>query len=428
MRVALRSLGCRVNEAELQRWSRDFSERGHEVVESTAPADLIVLNSCAVTSEAVRKSRQMLRRLRRRHPEAKVVLTGCYATLDRKDAEGLGIDLLVVNADKDRLPEIAENELNAHVMPAAAVDPESVPPLPATRQRAFVKVQDGCRYRCTYCIVTIARGEEHSRDADDVVREIDALVRHGVQEIVLTGIHLGGYGATDARTLTDLIRHVLDRTGLRRLRLGSLEPWDLPAEFFSLFDDPRMMPHLHLPLQSGCDEVLRGMARRCKTADFAGLVATARERVPHINITTDIIVGFPGETERHWQQSLAFIDAMAFGHIHVFPFSPRAGTRAASLPDQVAETDKRRRCGQLHESAAMARRAFQTRFVGRRFPVLIEGSYTEGTPAFGYTPNYLRVAIDRVTADFDRNHGHDRIVDVLIEGYDDRSGQLVGTG
>ncbi|WP_338040335.1 radical SAM protein [Methylocucumis oryzae] len=188
-------------------------------------------------------------------------------------------------------------------------------------KRAFVKVQDGCRYRCTFCIVTIARGEEQSRTLAEVVAEVNTLVSQGISEIVLTGVHLGGYGSDIASNLTELVQVLLAETDIARIRLGSLEPWEFSDEFFMLFEQSRVMPHLHLPLQSGADSVLKRMARRCKTAEFAGIVAKLKQAYADFNITTDIIVGFPGETEQEWQDSLAFIQAMAFGHIHIFSYS-----------------------------------------------------------------------------------------------------------
>ncbi len=307
------------------------------MVADSGDADVIVLNSCAVTEDAVRKSRQTLRRLHRENPEAKLVVSGCYATLHPEQAgQALGVDLLVPNADKDRLVELTQRQLNQDSAPAFATEPGESVLFRLGRQRAFVKVQDGCRYRCTFCIVTVARGEEKSRSVAEVVEEINALHRQGIPEAVLTGVHLGGYGGDLGLGLDELIRAVLAQTDIPRLRLGSLEPWDLPEGFFDLFDAPRLMPHLHLPLQSGSDAVLRRMARRCKTDEFAALVEQARARVPDINISTDIIVGFPGETEEEWAETLAFVRRIGFGHIHIFSYSPRQGTKAAALPDHVA--------------------------------------------------------------------------------------------
>lgn len=392
MRIHLQTLGCRLNEAESESWAREFQTAGHRIVTAPAEADVIILNSCAVTGEAVRKSRQWIRRMQRQSPRAKLVLSGCYATVERTEAESLGIDLLIDNADKGNLVQIACDKLGLETMPAFSTEPGEAALFALGRQRAFVKVQDGCRYRCTFCIVTVARGEERSRPLPEIVAEIDHLHRQGIQEVVLTGVHLGGYGSDLGTSLRELIHTVLVQTEIPRLRLGSLEPWDLPSGFFELFENPRFLPHLHLPLQSGSDAVLRRMARRCKTRDFARLIEEARHRVPDLNVTTDIIVGFPGETEAEWRDGLRFIEAMGFGDIHIFAYSKREGTKAATMPDQVREEVKRQRSRSLHELASKLKRDTMQRFLGRTFPVLWE-SQRDGI-VLGYTPNYLRVVTE----------------------------------
>lgn len=399
MQVHLKTLGCRLNEAELENWAQGFQRHGHRVTREQAEADLVVLNSCAVTEEAVRKSRQLVRRIHRDNPQAKLVLSGCYATLHPDEAaQLLGVDLVVGNQDKERLVDLALEELDLDAMPQMATEPGDVALFSRGRQRAFIKVQDGCRYRCTFCIVTEARGAEKSRPAAEVVEEINALHAQGVQEAILTGVHLGGYGSDLGTHLGELLAAILEQTAIPRLRLGSLEPWDLPPGFFQLFENPRLMPHLHLPLQSGSDTVLRRMARRCKTAEFAAIVAEAREKIPDFNLSTDIIVGFPGETEEEWRETLAFVGQVNFGHVHIFSYSPRAGTKAATLPGQVPEAVKKQRSRELHGLAeAMKRQTFGA-YLGRTFPVLWEGHVQHlgnGLQrVFGYTPNYLRVATE----------------------------------
>jgi threonylcarbamoyladenosine tRNA methylthiotransferase MtaB len=396
MRINLKTLGCRLNEAELETWARQFQADGHRLVGDAEPADLVVFNSCAVTQDAVRKSRNLLRKAARENPGARLVLSGCYATLNRAEAEQLGVDLVVANADKHRLVEIAKAELALSAMPAFATEPGETALFRLGRHRAFVKVQDGCRHRCTYCIVTVARGAERSRSIGEIIDEIAALHRSGIQEAVLTGVHLGGYGGDTGSSLAELIAAVLDRTAIPRLRLGSLEPWDIPDAFVGLFANPRLMPHLHLPLQSGSDSVLKRMARRCRSADFARLARRLRENVPDLNLTTDLIVGFPGETEAEWADSLAFAEAMEFGHIHVFAFSPRAGTAAAAMPKPVPGAVKHARAGILRALAERQRREQLRRWTGREFPVLWEGSKpgADGSAEiYGYTPNYSRVGM-----------------------------------
>ncbi len=391
MRVAVEILGCRLNEAEAEAWARRFSALGAKIV-PTAQADVIVLNTCAVTVEAVRKSRRLIRRIRRANPGVRLVVSGCYATLHPKEVEeALGVDLVVVNRDKDRLVELTCAFLKEDLGTAE----ESKTRFSLRRQRAFVKVQDGCRHRCTFCVVTLARGNERSRPISEVVEEIRSLRAQGIQEVVLTGVHLGGYGSDLGVRLENLIAKILEETDLPRLRLGSLEPWELGESFFRLFANPRLMPHLHLPLQSGSDAVLKRMARRCRRRDFQELVSLARTHCPDLHLTTDIIVGFPGETEADFQQTLELVEEIGFTHVHVFPFSPRLRTPAASFPEQVPETIKQERGRALRALAARLRREALRRHLGRIEEVLWENFREEGEDwvFFGYTPHYLRAQI-----------------------------------
>ncbi|TAL41698.1 MAG: tRNA (N(6)-L-threonylcarbamoyladenosine(37)-C(2))-methylthiotransferase MtaB [Methylovulum sp.] len=396
MKVHLKTLGCRLNEAELETWAQAFQKSGHQITRHAENAQLVVINSCAVTQDAARKSRNLIRRIHRDNPEAKLVVSGCYATLNEDEAAALlGVDMVVSNRDKNRLVEKALSGLNMDTMPAMSTEPGETSLFTRGRQRAFIKVQDGCRYRCTFCIVTVARGDENSRPVQAVVDEINALHQQGINEVILTGVHLGGYGSDLGNNLVDLVNAILTQTDIPRLRLGSLEPWELSEDFFALFEHPRLMPHLHLPLQSGSDAVLRRMARRCKTEEFAVIARQLRSQAPHFNITTDIIVGFPGETAQEWQDSYDFIRQVGFGHIHIFTYSKREGTKAATLPNQVADDVKKQRSRQLHELANDMKQQFCRSNLGNRFPVLWEAyteAYGEKQLAFGYTPNYLRVA------------------------------------
>ncbi|HDP89153.1 MAG TPA: tRNA (N(6)-L-threonylcarbamoyladenosine(37)-C(2))-methylthiotransferase MtaB [Thioalkalivibrio sp.] len=396
MRIHLHALGCRLNEAELETWARQFKAGGHGIVAGPDAADVVVLNTCAVTQEAVRKSRQLIKRAHQANPAARLVVSGCYASLEPDSAaEALGVDLVVENHDKDRLVEITARELDLPLMPAIATEPGETSLFTRGRHRAFIKVQDGCRYRCTFCIVTRARGEERSRPIADIVEEINALVAQGVQEAALTGVHVGGYGSDLDTDLHALIRTILAETDLPRLRLASVEPWDLPEDFFTLFDDPRLMPHMHLPLQSGADTVLRRMARRCKTAEFERLVTEARTRIPGFNVTTDIIVGFPGETATEWAETLGFVERIGFGHLHIFAYSPREGTKAATLPDRVDKATQKARSRELHELGATLRRQMLAAMIGNEAEVLWERPRRTDMPGHavytGYTPNFLRV-------------------------------------
>ena len=397
MDVFLTTLGCRLNEAELESWHRDFVDGGHRVVGRPEDAQVMVLNTCAVTAMAGRKSRQLTSRMHRANPAASLVMTGCYAQMDpARVAELAGVDLVVGNQDKDRLVELVSQRIDSATMPALALDPDDSHVYADTRTRAFVKVQDGCRNRCTFCIVTVLRGQERSRPVDEVVAEVQRLVEDGYREVVLTGVHLGGYGSDLDSSLFDLVRAVLTDTDVPRLRLTSLEPWDLPPNFFTLWDNPRLQPHLHLPLQSGCDATLRRMARRCSTASFRALVSAARQAIPDLSLTTDVIVGFPGETDAEWRASYDFVEEIGFSHAHIFAFSARAGTTAARMKGQLPGAVRQERSRALHELTAKAKARHLERFAGTVRPVLWEGHADpvgDGTNRWcGYTDNYLRVA------------------------------------
>ena len=401
MRVFLKALGCRLNEAELETWTRDCRARGYTLADDAAQADLVVINTCAVTGESVRKSRQLIRRAQRSNPLAKLVVSGCYTALQpEQSAAELGVDLVVPNPDKDRLIGIAAERLDLPVMPETATEPGENALLARGRHRAFIKVQDGCRYRCAFCIVTKARGDERSRTITDVVDEVRRVHAEGVNEVVLAGVHLGGYGSDLGTDLVALVTAVLAETDIPRVRLGSLEPWELAPGFWSLFANPRLMPHLHLPMQSGADSVLRRMSRRCRTHEFRELAATARASVPGFNITTDIIVGFPGETDAEWAQTLAFTREMKFGHVHIFSYSPRIGTKAATMAGQVDRKTKRLRSRQLHGVAARSRREVLQGLVGTTTDMLIE-QRTDGGRYAGYSTNFVRIELDAPLASDD---------------------------
>ncbi|MFZ1343193.1 tRNA (N(6)-L-threonylcarbamoyladenosine(37)-C(2))-methylthiotransferase MtaB [Thiothrix eikelboomii] len=395
MKVHLKALGCRLNEAELEQWSQGFRAAGHSMVTAAPDADVVILNTCAVTQEASAKSRRLLNRLYRENPAAKLVVSGCYATLQAAEvAETLGVDLVVPNAEKDQLPAKVMETFALPVMPAIATEPGENSLFMRGRHRAFIKIQDGCRYRCTFCIVTVARGEEHSRSEAAIIEEINQLVSQGVQEIVLTGVHVGGYGSDlAASSLYTLVQRLLAETDIPRIRFASVEPWDLPEDFFTLFSNPRLMPHMHLPIQSGADSVLRRMARRCKTTEFAQLVSQARAAIPNFNVTTDIIVGFPGETEAEWQATLSFVERIGFGHVHIFSYSPREGTKAAGLANPVAEAVKKQRSQALHQLAERSQQAWLAQQLGQRVPVLWERRREQAGELIytGYTPNYCKV-------------------------------------
>ena len=395
MKIHLKALGCRLNEAELEQWSRDFSTQGHSIVKDAIDADVVVINTCAVTTEATKKSRKLMNRLHRENPQSKLVVSGCYATLEEKEvANRLGVDLVVNNQEKEKLPQKVMEEFSANTMPLVAMEPAEPSLFLRGKQRAFIKIQDGCRYRCTFCIVTVARGEERSRALVDIIDEVNRLHQQGIQEIVLTGVHVGGYGSDIDTSLYQLVTLLLAETDIPRIRFASVEPWDLPEAFFGLFENTRLLPHMHLPLQSGADSVLRRMSRRCKIADFSELVMQARQVISDFNVTTDIIVGFPGETEDEWQKSLETIEKIGFGHIHIFSYSSREGTKASRLANPVSDEIKKARSLDLHLLADRLKLETLNQQLEKNVDVLWESQKVLDTGRVnyqGYTPNFCRV-------------------------------------
>jgi len=426
MKVHLRALGCRLNEAELEQWSRSFQSHGHAIIPAADDADLLILNTCAVTNDASRKSRNLINRLNRDNPTAPLVITGCHASLDPEEvAETHGVDLVISNDKKASLPDIVAEKFIPDVMPLRATAPQDIEVFDHHRQRAFIKIQDGCRYRCAFCIVTHARGNEVSRTEAEIVDEINVLHSEGMQEAVITGVHVGGYGSDIDSDLFRLVKRILSDTDIPRLRFASVEPWDLGDDFFSLFENPRLMPHMHLPLQSGSDSVLKRMSRRCKTEDFAELVKTARNSHAAFNVTTDLIAGFPGETETEWRETMDFVEKVGFSHLHIFPYSPRRGTKAADMPDQISHTVKKERCQELARLAETMKKAALSAALDQTSSVLWESPKSSSQAGYrryhGYTENYLPAEIV-VTDDIDLQS---KIVPVNFSKINDASMRLV---
>ncbi len=395
MKIRIETLGCRLNLGEMDSLARSLARKGHRIAVAGEDADLCILNTCTVTGTASKKSRQAIRRLRRSHPAAALVVTGCYAELSGPICSDLGADLVVPNSRKDELADILEDEgILGRTETMIHSDPFPVGECSA-HTRAFLKVQDGCDNHCTYCVVTLARGGGRSRKIREVLSEVQELESLGFREIVLTGVHLGSWGHDfgPGRQLKELVRAILEGTSIERIRLSSLEPWDLEPAFFDLFDDPRLMPHLHLPLQSGSDAILKRMARRTSVKSFSELVEAAHVRIPDLALTTDLIAGFPGETEEDFNASMEILRKLDFAGVHVFPFSPRPGTAAAQFPGVVPRPLISKRVGKLQAEAHTLKEKFNRRFLGRVMPVLWE-SFEEvenGRIWSGLTPNYIRV-------------------------------------
>jgi threonylcarbamoyladenosine tRNA methylthiotransferase MtaB len=424
MNVYLESLGCRLNRSELESLAVQFAAAGCDVVADPALADVCVVNTCAVTAEAERKSRHRARALARANPQARVALVGCYATLEQERCAALpGVSWVVPNLDKEQTVET----VIASSSPASGVPLRSSHPLKegATplRTRAFVKVQDGCDNHCTYCIVRLLRGPARSRPMADVVAKVRSLVEAGCQEVVLTGVNLGSYGRDRdlAGGLRALVEVLLSHTDLPRLRLSSLEPWDLDDAFFRLWEDARLCRQLHLPLQAGCDATLRRMGRRVTTAEFARLVEVARVVVPDMAVTTDVIVGFPGEDESAFRATYDFVAEMEFARLHVFRYSPRPGTAAVRLPDAVQPEIRDARARVVRELGAQQAFRFRRRFVGREMAVLWERR-RRGHLWAGLTGNYLQV----VTNSADNLHNRLTTTRLLALQDDHLVGEVVG--
>jgi threonylcarbamoyladenosine tRNA methylthiotransferase MtaB len=382
-RVALDTLGCKLNQAETELLAGQLARVGYELVGSPAKADIYVVNTCTVTHIADRKSRHLLRQARRCNPGVRLVAIGCYAEGAPQDLRKIeGVDLVLGNARKWELPQLLDGMSWSG----------STPTLPlggyGFRTRAFIKIQDGCHNFCAYCIVPLVRSHEESVPVPQIIDEIKRRAMDGCREVVLTGTEIGAY-EHNGISLHGLLIRVLAETDIDRIRLSSLQPQEITPELLNLWCDSRLCPHFHLSLQSGSDAVLRRMKRRYNAADYRQAVASVREAVLDAAITTDVIVGFPGETEEEFEESHEFCRRMEFARIHVFPYSPRRGTEAAGMPGQVDNKVKRQRSQKMLALARASARNFRLRFIGRTLSVLWE-KHTGGLWS-GHTGNYAKV-------------------------------------
>jgi len=402
MVVAFHTLGCKVNQYETQAMRRILEQAGYETVEfsqaSPAP-DVLIINSCTVTGESDRKLRQLLRRFRRLIPQGVLVLTGCMPqAYPEKSALLTEADIVLGNASRSDILSRLEEYLAQH---KKIVDiPEhskSYEPLQIDdfqgRTRAFIKIQDGCNRFCSYCIIPYARGRVRSRPPEDIRAELERLASKGYKEVVLVGINLTAYGQDNGLTIADAVDAACQVDGIERVRLGSLEPDFITDETIARMKmQPKLCPQFHLALQSGCDTTLKRMNRHYTTSEYADLCARLRKHFPNCALTTDVMVGFPGETDEDFEDSCHFVDSIAFSRVHVFAYSRRPGTIADRLPNQIDNAEKNRRSKKMATVCRRSAELYANQYVGKTIPVLLETPYPDGTTD-GHTDTYLTVRV-----------------------------------
>lgn len=404
-KIAFYTLGCKVNQADTASMENLFLRSGHQLVSFDGEADVYIINTCVVTNTGQRKSRQTIHRAIRKNPNALIVVTGCYPQTAAEEVKAIaGVDMIIGNQDRAQIVQLVEERLAhrqtdtldaVHKLTASTAFEEMAAGDITDKTRAFLKIQEGCNQFCTYCIIPYARGPLRSRSLESIRTETQRLISAGFKEIVLIGIHLGCYGKEnpDGPTLYDAVKTVLDVPGVQRLRLGSLESVEVEPRLLTLMqEDARFCRHLHLPLQSGCDKTLQAMHRPYTTAKFKTLLADIKTRVPDIAITTDVIVGFPGETEADFETTCKFAESCGFSKMHIFPFSARKGTPAEKFAGAVTEAVKKERADILGKIDETMHKTFLQAMVGQTAEVLFE--QPAGEDYFeGLTGNYQRVFV-----------------------------------
>lgn len=405
-KIAFYTLGCKVNQADTASMENLFLRSGHQLVSFDGEADVYIINTCVVTNTGQRKSRQTIHRAIRKNPNALIVVTGCYPQTAAEEVKAIaGVDMIIGNQDRAQIVQLVEERLAhrqtdtldaVHKLTASTAFEEMAAGDITDKTRAFLKIQEGCNQFCTYCIIPYARGPLRSRSLESIRTETQRLISAGFKEIVLIGIHLGCYGKEnhDGPTLYDAVKTVLDVPGVQRLRLGSLESVEVEPRLLTLMqEDARFCRHLHLPLQSGCDKTLQAMHRPYTTAKFKTLLADIKAQVPDIAITTDVIVGFPGETEADFETTCKFAESCGFSKMHIFPFSARKGTPAEKFAGAVTEAVKKERADILGRIDETMHKTFLQGMVGQTAEVLFE--QPAGKDYFeGLTGNYQRVFVN----------------------------------
>lgn len=384
--VTFHTLGCKLNQAETELLAGQFAEAGFHVA-SNGSADVCILNTCTVTHIADRKSRHLVRLLRKRNPRALIVTTGCYAERAPQELAEAGVDLVIGNEQKMNIPELVKRSLDLEYgsSPGESNSDSSF------RVRSFIKIQDGCNDFCAYCIVPLVRGREFCLPVEDVIAIVKAKVDAGYKEVILTGTKIGAYNH-DGTDLKQMIRRILEETDVPRLHLSSLQPQEISEDLLSLWQDSRLCRHFHVALQSGSDAVLKRMRRRYTLGDYKKAVSIIRNAVPDVAITTDIMVGFPGESGTEFEEGYRFCRDIGFADIHVFSYSSRHGTAAAEMTGQVNDRVKKERSLQMLALAKESAVSFQERFLGRTMAVVWEAEVSRGNGLYsGLSDNYIRV-------------------------------------
>ncbi len=422
LRLAFDTLGCKLNAAETDTLIRRGRARGHEVVPQAAEADVYVINSCSVTEEADRKTRKLIRRFLRKNPQGRVAVVGCYAQLRPQEIAAIpGVAWVLGTKEKFRLYDVIEGGgagvYHSPIREARTVEPAYS--LGEERTRAYLKIQEGCDYVCAFCTIPRARGRSRSADLRAIVEAAREIAARGIREIVITGVNIGTYTGTEGETFLDLLKALDDVSGIQRYRISSIEP-NLLTDAILAFTaaSPRFMPHFHIPLQSGSDAILRAMRRKYDTALYADRIRAVHRHHPGAAVGVDVIVGFPGETEAHFQQTYDFLTALPIAYLHVFPYSARPGTAAAKMPGQVPPAVKHARVAALRRLSQQKRTAFARQTIGTTHPVLIEhlgGGYAEG-----YSDHYVRIRFPAAEGKASRGD----IVNVHVT--DVRDGKAVG--
>ena len=411
MKVKGICLGCKVNTYEMEFILNKFKMKGYEIVNDNSISDIYIINTCSVTNTSDAKSRKVINRVIRENPNACIVVMGCMIEANKTYTND-GISIIIGNKDKNKVVELVEKYLDNQekikkLYPDFDKEFEDMfIDNMEGRTRAFVKIQDGCENFCSYCIIPYTRGKCRSKDKDKVIEEINTLVKNGYKEIVLTGIHTGHYGEDGGTTFPDLLKEIVKNQDLKRLRISSIEITELNDDFMDCLKKyPVIVSHMHIPLQAGSDEVLKNMNRKYDKEYFKNKINEIRRIRPDISITTDIIVGFPGETEDEFRETCAFAKEIGFTKIHVFPYSRRSGTKADTMPNQIDEQIKKDRVNRLMKISDELEQSYCDKFVGRKVDVLVE--QIKDGKSIGHTGNYLKVEIN---GEFERN----TIVNVLV--------------